>query len=552
MSYPPFHWASTSEPPIMLSLDAFRDLFPGEGEYIEFKQGLGIDAIRQAVTAFSNTEGGVIVLGVANDGTIHGHTLTGEGEARIHRLMSEVHNAGRYDYHSIPIADKPVTFLAVDRRREGFAQDTDGAVRVRRGASNVPLFGAALTAFMSERRLERFEATPTEVSVEEADEALLDRVAAAWAWGSDARVDRLVEHGLAERGRETSLTVAGVLYLLDDPASVLGKSYIEIYRFSHGDRDYDKRTTIRGPLNVQVEDATNHVMGELGAELVVLGLRRFELDRIPRSVLREAIANAVAHRDYENTGTAIRIEIRPDNLLIISPGGLPEPVTVDNIREQQAARNVAAIDTLRRFRLAEDSGRGVDLMQDGMLANMLQPPRFTDSGSSVTVELLVGSSVAPTERAWLLELEQRGEVSPQERVVLVHAARHDVVTNSLVRDALGVDSVVARNILQRLRDGGFLAQSGERGGAVYRLADDLAPPAGLRLGREQLADLVEALAQDGPVTNSLVREHTGLDRANAVRLLSDLVRQGRLVQVGSRRGTRYVLPNEDESQLSLN
>jgi len=86
---------------------------------------------------------------------------------------------------------------------------------------------------------------------------------------------------------------------------------------------------------------------------------------------------------------------------------------------------------------------------------------------------------------------------------------------------------------------------------VYRLAGDLAPPAGLRLGPEQLADLIEELAQDRPVTNALVREHTGLDRAEAIRLLNDLVRQGRLVQVGSRRGTRYVLPGEDETQLPL-
>jgi len=292
-------------------------------------------------------------------------------------------------------------------------------------------------------------------------------------------------------------------------------------------------------------------MNELGAELVVLGLRRYELDRIPRSVLREAIANAVAHRDYESTGTAVRIEIRPDRVVIASPGGLPEPVTVRNIREQQAARNLATIDTLRRFRLAEDAGRGVDLMEDDMLANMLQKPVFVDSGTSVTVELLIGSTVAPAERAWLLELEQRGEVGPQERILLVHAARNESLTNSMVRDILGMDSVDARSLLQRLRDGGFLSQSGTKGGAVYRLAGDLAPPAGLRLSPEQLADLIEELAQERPITNAVVREHTGLDRTDAIRLLNDLVRQGRLVQTGSRRGTRYVLPGEDETQLPL-
>ena len=551
MTYPPFHWSSTDPTPMVLSDDEFAEMFPGEGDYIEFKQGLGIDTLRETVTAFSNADGGVIVIGVSDDGQIHGHTLTGDAIAKIHRLISDVHQAGRYDIRSIPVGEKSVTFLAVDRRREGFAQDTDGAVLLRRGASNIRLFGAELGAFMAERRLNRFEVTKTDVTLDEVDTTLLDRLAAAWGWGLEGRTDRLVEHGLAERNREVGLTVAGALYLLDDPSSVLGKSYIEIYRFPEGARDYDKRTAIRGPLNVQVEDATNQVMNELGAELVVLGLRRYELDRIPRSVLREAIANAVAHRDYESTGTAVRIEIRPDKVVIISPGGLPEPVTVSNIREQQAARNLATIDTLRRFRLAEDAGRGVDLMEDDMLANMLQKPIFEDSGTAVTVDLLIGSSVAPVERAWLLELEQRGEVSPQERVLLVHAARNESLTNSFVRDILNVDSVDARSLLQRLRDRDFLTQSGTKGGAVYRLAGDLAPPAGLRLSPEQLADLIEELAQNMPVTNALVRKHTGLGRTESIRLLNDLVRQGRLVQVGSRRGTRYVLPGEDESQLSL-
>ena len=54
MSYPPFHWANTDPVPMVVSTAEFADLFPGEGDYVEFKQGLGITALREAVTAFSN------------------------------------------------------------------------------------------------------------------------------------------------------------------------------------------------------------------------------------------------------------------------------------------------------------------------------------------------------------------------------------------------------------------------------------------------------------------------------------------------------------------
>ena len=76
--------------------------------------------------------------------------------------------------------------------------------------------------------------------------------------------------------------------------------------------------------------------GRTRREVVVVGLYRHELPRIPKTVLREAIANAVAHRTYENARQAIRIEIHRDRITVRSPGGLPEPVTIEN-REPPSA-----------------------------------------------------------------------------------------------------------------------------------------------------------------------------------------------------------------------
>ncbi|MGH3041803.1 MAG: helix-turn-helix domain-containing protein [Gaiellaceae bacterium] len=104
-----------------------------------------------------------------------------------------------------------------------------------------------------------------------------------------------------------------------------------------------------------------------------------------------------------------------------------------------------------------------------------------------------------------------------------------------------MDAGEARRALHRLRDTDFLVQHGSRGGASYTLNETLAPPAGLRLTRQALKELVLQLATDGPpLTNARVRERTGLDRAEALRLLDELVSEGRLERIGARRGTRYV------------
>lgn len=217
-------------------------------------------------------------------------------------------------------------------------------------------------------------------------------------------------------------------------------------------------------------------------------------------------------------------------------------MTVENIREAQAARNVAVIDVLRRYRLAEDVGRGVDLMQDSMQAALLDPPEFVATPHAVRLRLPVRGPVSARERAWVLELERRGRIEPQDRLLLVHAARGEVLTNSRVRQLLGDDRVVALSRLQRLRAAGLLIQAGDRGGATYILTTDLVPPDEVRISPADLGGVALALAANGPVTNAMLRGETGVDRITAFQTLDRLVRAGQLVKMGERRGARYMLP----------
>lgn len=541
MSYPLFHPSSSVAVPLFMSLAEFRAAFPFESEFIERKSGFNRTAAQEAAVAFSNADGGVILIGVDDAGTIVGRELSPGLIDEIHRSIREARDPGRYALHELSVDGKRVVVLSIARRVEGFSQTSSGRILVRRGTMKVALFGAELARFINERSLQRFEETEAGVGLDDADPELLSELAATFDWSRDVP-ERLAEHGLLLRDGDDRLTVAGALYLIPDPAERLGKAFIEILRFPADGASYDRRLEIRGPLHSQLQRAVAEVVSELGSELVVLGVRRYDLPRLPQVVLREAVANALAHRSYEMQGTAIRIELYPHAVRVVSPGGLPEPVTVENIRETQAARNYRVISVLRRFGLAEDAGRGVDVMVDSMLEEMLEPPRFEDSGHAVSVTLPIRSAVTPTERAWVREVETRGLIEPGDRILLVHAARGERLTNSRVRELVDIDTNEARRALQRLRDADFLVQHGHRGGAAYTLNESLAPPAGLRLTRQALKELILQLAtEDGPpLTNARVRERTGLDRAEALRLLDELVSESMLARVGTRRGTRYV------------
>jgi ATP-dependent DNA helicase RecG len=541
--YPWFHPRNPDEPSAALTLDEFVAAFRGEDQYLEFKQGLPEDKVADAVTAFSNAYGGVVLLGVRRDGVPVGIDADGELKARVHRLVARVHNPGRYEVDTFSAGGRTILVLAVDRRHEGFAQAPDGRVLARREAQNVTLVGAELSDFLSRRALVRFEIQPTSTPIDQASPELLSELAGVWGWRDEADIaDRLMEKGLATRdARRLVLTIAGSLFLLDDPASDRRKYHVELFRYRDESTRYDRRLAINGPLPEQVRRTAQTVLDELGTDLVVIGTQRYDVPRVPSQALREAIANAVGHRVYEDPRRPVRVELRPGRVVITSPGPLPEPVTVRNIREQNAPRNIAIIDTLRRFGLAEDAGRGVDVMEDAMEAHLLARPEFVDDGTSVTVTLSTTSTVTPEERAWLLDLERDESFTGDERQLLLLVVREGMLTNSRARGALGIDSVAARRLLVRLRDRGVLTQHGARGGAQYALARGQAPPTARVFTPTDLEATIVDLARTGPITNEQVRAAAGLDRAQVLRALTALTEAGSLIRHGERRGATYTL-----------
>lgn len=236
------------------------------------------------------------------------------------------------------------------------------------------------------------------------------------------------------------------------------------------------------------------------------------------------------------------IAIHPDRISIRSPGSLPEPVTIPNIRHQQAARNPVLIDVLRRLHLAEDQGLGIDRMEDDMEAELLEAPHFEDDGSSFTVTLHLRGPVSPAERAWIRRLVSDGRIDGRSGAVVVHAAREGSITNGDVRELLDMDSVAARALLQRLVSSGVFEQRGERGGAQYVIAPQLPVPLRVRFSDEELdAEVLEIARARGRVTNADVRAVTGIDRGGALEVLVRLVETGHLERRGERRGAHYVL-----------
>lgn len=525
---------------------------------MEWKQGIGRMAIQEAIVAFSNADGGVILVGVADDGSLVGKRFDDGVEKTLWEIVSELESPGRVDICGLTVGDVDLTAVSVDRGRQGVAQTSDGRPLIRRGKQNLPMKGDALLQAFSQRSPDSFDGAESKWTLEDADPALLAELRRALELDERLADDELAAALLAQNlvvrvGNRHVLTNAAALYLIPDAPATFGKCHVEVFRYREGEREYDRRLQFGGTPAQQVRDATEWLENELGRHLVVVGTTRYELTRLPTKAIREAVANAVAHRDYQLSGSAVEINLTRRELTVTSLGRFIEPVTSQNLLHAHAARNSRIIRLLRQFGLAEDAGRGIRVILDEMAADLLASPSFDeDVAGHVSVRLPIESPVSAEERAWVRQHGTDGKLRAEDRRVLIEAARAGDVTNADVRDLLDVDSRQARQSLQRLRDAGFLDQSGDRGGTRYRLASQIRPPAGVRISRRATKSIILSLADRvGEVTNALVRTETGLSRNEARSLLAELVEAGELELRGQRRGAHYVIPSPTDHGLDL-
>jgi ATP-dependent DNA helicase RecG len=227
-----------------------------------------------------------------------------------------------------------------------------------------------------------------------------------------------------------------------------------------GARFVDNRT-FEGSIPEMVEQAETYVLGAMRKSTLIQGLFRRDIPEYPQEVLREAVCNAVAHRDYSSyvRGSYIQIRMFADRLEIQSPGGLFGNVTVENIEEEHSTRNARLMRMMEDMHLVENRGSGIKSMLHAMRAANLEPPRFDDRRSSFKIVFMNHTLMNPEAVAWLNQFSGL-ELDDRQRLALVYLNHHDAITNSEYRRLTHVDATVAGQELRGLVQAGLVEQRG--------------------------------------------------------------------------------------------
>lgn len=356
-------------------------------------------------------------------------------------------------------------------------------------------------------------------------------------------------HAAAEQEGMLYPTPAGLMFFCRSPHNYLPQTAVEFLHL------WGPELTSLGPdgsrwrLNREIRGTLPQIINEVEALLlerittrgIINGFRRHDEPEYPRFALRESIVNAVAHRDYTMRGSRIQIRLFPDRIEIHTPGGLPPPVTVDNIEDQQATRNEAVVNLLQDFNFMEKRGYGFNGIVAAMREAGLSPPLVRDDGASFDLCLKSHVLMSPEALMWLGQF-QVFDLSPQERLALAYMRVNERLYNRDYVRLAGCTSVEATQSLRRMVDKGVLSMQGTRGGAYYVLPASLPEQPGLPDTKMSEEDWVLRLAHsEGKIKVGLCMERFGLSRDRASKLLRRLVAEGRLQSHGKLRGRYYTL-----------
>jgi ATP-dependent DNA helicase RecG len=274
-------------------------------------------------------------------------------------------------------------------------------------------------------------------------------------------------------------------------------------------------------------------------DAVIRGLVREEVPEFPPLALREALLNAVGHRDYSLRGSAVQVRLFDDAIEVESPGTLAGWVTLENLLTAQYSRNERIMDAFHHLGLVEEAGTGIDRMFTAMEDALLDPPEFEELSNAFLVRFLGRSVFAAEDRVWVSRF---GDLSlgAHEKVALMYARRQGAVTNEELRSLRNLDTRDSRTVLRNLVALRLLQPVGRGRGTRYVLGDLARQARRTANVSEQVATLVAHAHRAGSVANRDVRGLLGVNRVEARALLELAVGQGLLDPTGERRARRYL------------
>jgi len=444
-----------------------------ESQLVAMLPDADADAIAEYLVAFSNADGGTLYVGAVEGGTPTGLVYPEDITDALEQAEVLCRPPVPVIWDQTEVAGAFVFTISVHRSPELHTL-ADGRVLVRTGAENRVLSGTQVQQIANTRMTGNYEAEPVPGATrDDLDPDVLREFMDVWQERQGRPITRPIDDVLIEMGWILSSgqpTVAGILLFGRNPSVFIPRCGITFVRFegvqvrkSDGDRSYGRRVEVNGHLADVIKRTWDIIQEEIRIGAVVRGLKREEQWVYPPTAIREALVNAVAHRDYHIRGRAIEVRMFSDRLEIYSPGGLAGFITLDNIVEEHFSRNPRIVNGLYQWGYIEELGLGVDLMIEEMVSAGHPIPAFQANEHSFTVTFQNTQTHHP-----LPKMPDGMTMNERQAKVLTYVQQKGRIRNREYQELCpDVTPETLRLDLVDLVERGILLKIGEKRGTYY-------------------------------------------------------------------------------------
>lgn len=450
-----------------------------ENQYFDRKSARKDDReIAKHISAFADAAGGKLVVGIEDNGEVTGFRRNGARDIEnferaalatctptpiVHRERISVVNSSGEDDLVLVLDIEPSTSHSVARMSDGdvFLRQNDKSVKLNREQVIALEFDKGQRIFEDE--------LVKDSSIDDVDHEVLDRYKEIL--GTEVSDEQVLRS--RRFMRDGKLTVAGALLFAQDPSVMMPQARVRILRYDGVKMETGERLNITkercfcGPLPKVIQGAYELISSML-REFQFLGPDgKFQtVPEYPEFAWFEGLVNAVTHRDYSFRGDYIRISMFDDRMEIISPGALPNIVTLDNMRTTRYSRNPRIARTLVEFGWVRELNEGVQRIYTEMQNSLLGDPVYSEPGKTKVQLTLENNIVARTvRRSEALEDKMSSEaiasLSEYELAAIRLAFANGKVTARELAAHIGRDRRTANRVLSKLiEDGGLLEWHG--------------------------------------------------------------------------------------------
>ncbi len=385
------------------------------------------DALADEMIAFANANGGVLLLGVADDGCLQGMSkaqMAALSDLIVEISTDSIEPALRIDVHHRELDRK--TFVMVEVPRGDSLHERRGRSWIRVGASKRQLTGDERMRLAQRRAQARYlwfdrQAVPG-TGFETLSEQLWGQLLSVA--GATDPIRGLTNMRLLARDEADVLraTVAGLLLCAKTPQEWLPHAAITATHYRGRDRASEQLDAqeIDGPLQSQIADGMKFVARNMRVAARKSPARE-NMPQYSTSAVFEALVNAVAHRDYSISSRRIRLSLFADRLEIDTPGQLPNGMTIESMDASQATRNevIASVfgripvgdvpGSAHRAFLMERRGDGVAIILRETQETAGRPAKYSMVGESSLVLSIPAAKLQPTPAEATIAVHSAGE-----------------------------------------------------------------------------------------------------------------------------------------------